>query len=622
MGGQGCERLAFKFPRLFSSMYCYAPAIDDDSANIASNEPGGYVNMLNSVAANYDPMSVWGLPESNTANIIAADLPFHVTVGSADSEAPYTTTLFSQLDTLGISHDPVTSATSCTHDFTCDATFVNGANVDFANAHFPQPVTASRSQTLVNMIGVNTHIIYTATAYNTLSNITNSMAYLGITGIRDLNLFSGAPNGSFYGSLAATGVKFLWNVSGGAACANNNAATYLSSLTSNADPFITTYPGSLIYFEGWNEINNQPVCYELTQNTSGITPSNSAVLDFAPTPLSVQTTTTAGYGSQITVSGTNVTNPTIASATSSTVTISANTTGVNSGVPITFEANQTNPASGILFQQDFFTGVHADSTMSAAGVGVVNFTDSPSYGVAGTADFNNMHFYSCCGFQPYWGLINNSGFASNITIAGKPQLVTETGYYTVPDTSFGVDRPTQAINTMSTIFDLYKLGAPNIYFYELLDEGSDTNSYNNYGFFDANANPKPAATAIHNLTGTVHDSGATALTFSPGALTYSINGAPYFQSSGANAGTFTELFEKSTGTYELVVWNEPLDWNQSAASAIAVPGVPITLYLGTAATTVKVYDPIVSGTALATYSGSAVIPASLSADPIIFEITP
>ena len=84
-GGEVCDRLVFKFPQMFSSAYCYASAVDDTSANIQANEPGGYANMLNSIAANWTPMAVWGLTVSNQNALVAAAIPLHATVGNSDS---------------------------------------------------------------------------------------------------------------------------------------------------------------------------------------------------------------------------------------------------------------------------------------------------------------------------------------------------------------------------------------------------------------------------------------------------------------------------------------------------------------------------------------------------------
>ena len=139
MGGQGAERLALKYPQMFSSFYGFAPASDDRSSNIAANEGVAFNYMLNYNAAAYDPMSVWGLSASNTAAIKEQNLPFHVTVGDADSlyTSGVETAFYAQLDSLGISHDTLTLASGCGHDINCDESSVSNANIDFASAHFP-----------------------------------------------------------------------------------------------------------------------------------------------------------------------------------------------------------------------------------------------------------------------------------------------------------------------------------------------------------------------------------------------------------------------------------------------------------------------------------------------------
>lgn len=139
MGGQDCERLSFKFPQLISSIYCFAPAIDDTGSNIGTNEPAFLSNMFNGNATAFQAATVWGLTASNAGAIIAQSLPLHVTIGDQDTlyTGGYQTSLYSQLDSLGISHDALTLATGCAHDLTCDITSVSGANIDFASAHFP-----------------------------------------------------------------------------------------------------------------------------------------------------------------------------------------------------------------------------------------------------------------------------------------------------------------------------------------------------------------------------------------------------------------------------------------------------------------------------------------------------
>lgn len=138
MGGQGCERLAFKFPQMISSIYCFAPAIDDTGANIGSNEPATLSNMFNGDTNAFNTETVWSLSVSNLAAIKTQALPIHVTIGDQDSLFRDNVRFLAQLDSLGIAHDPLTTATGCGHDLTCDITFVGGADIDYASAHFPR----------------------------------------------------------------------------------------------------------------------------------------------------------------------------------------------------------------------------------------------------------------------------------------------------------------------------------------------------------------------------------------------------------------------------------------------------------------------------------------------------
>ena len=139
MGGQGCERIGFKFPQIFSSLFCMAPAIDDTGRNIGTNEPALLMNMFNGNTTAFHAATVWGVSTSNASNIIAQALPIHVLVGDQDGlhTAGYETNLFNQLDSLGISHDALTLASGCGHDMNCDVTSVSGADIDYASAHFP-----------------------------------------------------------------------------------------------------------------------------------------------------------------------------------------------------------------------------------------------------------------------------------------------------------------------------------------------------------------------------------------------------------------------------------------------------------------------------------------------------
>ena len=79
------ERMrARKIPQLVSSIYCFAPAIDDTESNIGTYEPATLSKMFNGNTRAFQAATVWGLSRSNASNIIAQSLPIHVTVGDSD----------------------------------------------------------------------------------------------------------------------------------------------------------------------------------------------------------------------------------------------------------------------------------------------------------------------------------------------------------------------------------------------------------------------------------------------------------------------------------------------------------------------------------------------------------
>ena len=161
-------------------------------------------------------------------------------------------------------------------------------------------------------------------------------------------------------------------------------------------------------------------------------------------------------------------------------------------------------------------------------------TDAEKYGMfdlAGQADFGNIHFYP--NGQPYAKL--QTSLAANYHHVLPSQIVmTETGYDTAQ-----VSENAQAILNVNLYLGAFQQGVPKTYIYELYDE------WQTYGLFRAGFAPKPAATAIHNMTTILADTGTLA---QPGQLNYSVVGLP---SSG-----HTLLLQKSNGKFELVIWNE------------------------------------------------------------------
>jgi enterochelin esterase-like enzyme len=132
MGGMGCELMMFKYPQMFDSAYCYAPAIDDNSNNIMKNERMLMANMFNDDVTAFQNETVWVLSTNNASDI--SGLPIHISVGSNDWLLSFNQQMDSQMTSLGIAHDPLQVVSGCGHDLNCLVTTTNCANFAFIAA--------------------------------------------------------------------------------------------------------------------------------------------------------------------------------------------------------------------------------------------------------------------------------------------------------------------------------------------------------------------------------------------------------------------------------------------------------------------------------------------------------
>ena len=103
---------------------------------------------------------------------------------------------------------------------------------------------------------------------------------------------------------------------------------------------------SLPFFEGFNEINNFPVCYTNTQTTNSTTAAGNPTLHFAATLALMRAVVAATLGSGAAISdlttGSAISGgTTILNAAATTVTMSANVagSGVGNGDSIQYQAN-------------------------------------------------------------------------------------------------------------------------------------------------------------------------------------------------------------------------------------------------------------------------------------------
>ena len=105
--------------------------------------------------------------------------------------------------------------------------------------------------------------------------------------------------------------------------------------------------------------------------------------------------------------------------------------------------------------------------------------------------------------------------------------------------------------------------------------------------------------AIHNLTTLLADTGATAASFTPGSLSYTL--------SGTTAADNTLVMQKSDGSYWLSLWNE-----SDAAHNV-------TLSLG-GASEIKVFDPLTGTAVLQDVRNTASASFAVADHPVIVQV--
>ena len=200
---------------------------------------------------------------------------------------------------------------------------------------------------------------------------------------------------------------------------------------------------------------------------------------------------------------------------------------------------------------------------------------------------------------------------------GKATWITEFGYSNTPgDFSYGVDSATQAKNTLNGLLDAFAAGVKQTFLYELVDENSNIPSNASFaalGLFNVDGSAKPVAVALHNLSTILQDVSVGNSKFQPGNVSFSTSGLP---------GTASQiLLEKGNGTYDLVTWNEPTDWNSATQSEVAVSPTTITVTVPQRVLGAKVYDPLQGSSAIANLGDVSSAQLTLTDHPIVFEFS-
>lgn len=269
------------------------------------------------------------------------------------------------------------------------------------------------------------------------------------------------------------------------------------------------------------------------------------------------------------------------------------------------------------YQQAFFNAANADAALKS--IPMINLslaadrasTYTPLGDMSGAADYGNVHPYMSYGNQPNVQLGTLVGYAQAVT-PGLKMAITESGYPTLASsTGQGVDEATQAKLTLNLVMDATKMGIAKTFLYELVDnQYSGGGAWNYGGLYHTNWTPKPAATALHNLT----------TTLTTGAGDTSFTAPPSYTVSGLSGFSDSLTVHEANGTYDIVVWAEPDIWDATNHTQIRAAAQTATIQLGQTVGSYAVYDPLVGTSPIATGGATSQIKVQVTDHPLIVEL--
>jgi hypothetical protein len=220
------------------------------------------------------------------------------------------------------------------------------------------------------------------------------------------------------------------------------------------------------------------------------------------------------------------------------------------------------------YQSDLYAAIKSNPATSAlpvVGPSLGN-TNSDGSDVSGSLDYGNIHSYPN-GEAPEDNVPRMLAMASDMS-GSKPVMATETGYHTAVNWSGDHNPASEAAQAtyMPRLFlDYFSRGVARTFSYELVDEFPDAGAdepESNFGLLRNDLSPKPAFTALRNLTTILADSSSS---FTTGALDYSV--------SGDTDELHQVLLQKSDGSYYLALWRAESVWdNESRTAETAASG--------------------------------------------------
>lgn len=198
----------------------------------------------------------------------------------------------------------------------------------------------------------------------------------------------------------------------------------------------------------------------------------------------------------------------------------------------------------------------------------------------------------------------------------KPIVFTETGYHNALNDHSdqpAVSEEVAAKYIPRLFLENFGRGIPRTFLYEFLDEAPDPGLKDNqlhWGLIRANGTEKPAFMALKRLIEDLNDESEPP---SLGKLSWSL--------SNAKPSIHHLLLQKSSGEFDLVLWDEISSYDTKHQQDIANTPVETVLTLGGTAKSLRLYDPVGQDASLANYANTTKVSLAIPDHPLIVAIT-
>ncbi len=294
------------------------------------------------------------------------------------------------------------------------------------------------------------------------------------------------------------------------------------------------------------------------------------------------------------------------------------------------------PKGTIAFMKDFYSAIKDDpllrslpvlqTTLAFPGAETSDGIRADLLGdLSRYADYGNSHNYFSFGEVPS-GRIENDHLPLNSRITpGKPMMSSEGGYQMGEGDGYkggwddGLSAPfSEGVHgryLLRYVLEQYRLGYKRSFIYELLDIDESQ-----WGLFRADGTPRPAAYGLRSTIKLLSEGRWDTSTkrwvvprFIPGTLSYTFSSLP--------KTVHSLLFQKSNGTFYLILWNEVKNWNVVTGKAVYTIPVPVTLTINQPVKQLRTFLPLTRGTIATATVSSSTATLLVPDHPLIVEIT-